>query len=59
MLVIAPLVTFLTTSEINAAPSLFRNAFWFAMIIGIFFGLVYAVLLLVFMNGKKMREAYG
>jgi hypothetical protein len=59
MLVIAPLVTFLTTSEINDAPSLVRNTFWFAMIIGIFFGLVYAVLLLVFMNGKKMREAYG
>ena len=59
MLVIAPLVTFLTTSEINDAPSLVRNAFWFGMIIAIFFGLVYAVLLLIFMNGKKMREAYG
>jgi hypothetical protein len=59
MLVVGPSVTFLTASEINDAPSLVRDAFWFGIAISIVFGLVYAVLLMIFMKKESMREAYG
>ena len=50
MLVVGPFVIFLTASEINDAPSLVRNAFWFGIVISIAFSLVYAVLLMIFMK---------
>ena len=59
MLVVGPSVTFLTASEINDAPSLVRDAFWFGIVISIVLSLVYAVLLMIFMKKESMRQAYG